>query len=205
MSDFFGWGCILLGFGWGSLFFSLLNQIKSWECCKLWSDIYANWGICMELSFRKGTTGSWLWCWTIWAWLEKEIQTSNWKPWIPSSKTKPCLEASSSRINKTWCNNPEISNFTQAHNDEVCIGKCTSLSSSNKFMHVFYKWIWQAVRPRCRRAHAIDWDSIVTILYQFKLQARPILFLRRGDKTFDDPSPNTENQVHYLHQSTSDE
>jgi hypothetical protein len=41
--------------------------------------------------------------------------------------------------------------------------------------------------------------------YQFKLQACPILFLRRGDKTFDGPSPNTENQVHYLHRCTSDE
>jgi hypothetical protein len=68
---------------------------------------------------------------------------------------------------------------------------------------VFYEWIWQAVSPRCSRAHAIDQDSIATVLYQFKLQARPIL--RRGDKTFDGPSPNTENQVHYLHQSTPDE
>jgi hypothetical protein len=70
---------------------------------------------------------------------------------------------------------------------------------------VFYEWIWQAVRPRCRRAHAIDRDLIATTLYQFKLQARPILFQRMGDKTFDGSSPNTENQVHYLHQSTSDE
>ncbi len=33
-------------------------------------------------------------------------------------------------------------------------------------------------------AHAIDQDSIATILYQSKLQALPILFVRSGDKTF---------------------
>jgi hypothetical protein len=54
-------------------------------------------------------------------------------------------------------------------------------------------------------AHAIDQDSIATILYQSKLQARPILFVMSADKTFDRPSPNTQNQVHYLHRSTSDE